>query len=79
MLKIQKHGHTFQETDKCCHNCKYILWMIGVGFGLRCGYHMEKGKLPLTIPSIGHVCDNFDGKGTMEWSCKCEKCKRKNL
>ena len=73
---IQKHGHAFQETDRCCFNCKHIIWLIGVGFGLRCGHDAEKGTLPPSIPSISHVCDNFKGKGTTEWSCKCNKCVR---
>ena len=73
---IQKHGHAFQETDRCCYNCKYILWMIGVGFGLRCGYNSEEGILPPSIPSISYVCENFKGKGTTQWSCKCKKCRR---
>tara|TARA_B100000809_G_scaffold163583_1_gene160910 strand:- start:2655 stop:2816 length:162 start_codon:yes stop_codon:yes gene_type:complete len=53
--------------------------LIGIGFGLRCGHDIKDGKLPPTIPGISHVCDNFKGKGTTEWSCKCEKCKGKNL
>ena len=74
---IQKHGHAFRETDRCCHNCKHLLWMIGVGFGLRCGFQTTE-SLPPTVPSIGYVCENFSGVGTTEWSCKCKKCKRKD-
>jgi len=71
---IQKHGHAFKETDRCCYNCKHILWLIGVGQGLRCGYKMQDGVKPPTIPGISYVCENFKGKGTTEWSCKCKKC-----
>ena len=77
---IQKHGHAFRETDRCCHNCKHLLWMIGVGFGLRCGFQ-AKEELPPTVPSIGHVCENFSGRlePSTEWSCKCEKCNERNI
>ena len=78
---IQKHGHAFQQTDKCCYNCKHILWLIGVGQGLRCGHNIQDGVKPPTIPSISHVCENFKGKGSAEtwteWSCKCDKCSGK--
>jgi hypothetical protein len=68
MANIQKHGHWFRTTDKCCFNCNHLLWMIGVGQGLRCG--VDKS----VIPGIYHVCDNFSGLGGTEWSCKCNKC-----
>ena len=75
---IQKHGHAFQETDKCCYNCKHILWLIGVGQGLRCGHNIQEGVKPPTIPGISHVCENFKGKQVeTEWSCKCSKCSGK--
>ncbi len=83
--RIQKHGHDFQVTDRCCYNCKHLLWMIGVGQGLRCGIEFKKKNIkPPTVPSIGHVCDQFGGYrrkgvavGSTEWSCTCKKCTRK--
>ena len=69
MANIQKHGHWFRTTDKCCYNCNHLSWMIGIGQGLRCG--VDKS----VIPGIYHVCDNFSGLGGTEWSCKCDKCK----
>ena len=68
---LQKHGHSFRTTDKCCYNCDNLMWLIGVGQGLRCGIDKK------TIPGIYYVCDNFKGTGNTEWSCKCKRCKGK--
>ena len=73
MTNIQKHGHWFKTTDRCCFNCKHLMWMIGVGQGLRCGYTEDR----MMIPSISYVCDDFKGIGSTEWSCKCSRCKGK--
>ena len=84
--RIRKHGHDFQVTDRCCFNCKHLLWMIGVGQGLRCGIDFNKRVVesPPSVPSIGHVCDRFNGYrrkgvavGSTKWSCTCKKCMRK--
>lgn len=83
--RINKHGHNFQITDKCCFNCKHLLWMIGIGMGLRCGVDYQRtGQRPPAVPSIGHSCERFDGYrrdgvavGSTEWSCTCKKCTRK--
>ena len=72
-INIQKHGHWFKTTDRCCFNCKHLMWMIGVGQGLRCGYTEDR----MMIPSISYVCDDFKGLGSTEWSCKCRRCKGK--
>jgi hypothetical protein len=45
-----------KPTDKVCYNCKYLLWMVGIGAGLRCGYNM---KNTLKIPSSKHTCHKF--------------------
>ncbi len=47
------------EQTKICKNCKYLLWMIGIGQGLRCGYDM---KATFQIPSSQHTCKNFKNK-----------------
>ncbi len=76
MINIQKHGHSFKSTDRCCFNCDHLLWMIGIGQGLRCGNDIDRSL----IPGIYHVCDDFSGKNSYigtEWSCKCKKCKGK--
>lgn len=44
------------EQTKICKNCKYLLWMIGIGQGLRCGYDM---KATFQVPSSQHTCENF--------------------
>jgi hypothetical protein len=61
--------------------------MIGVGQGLRCGIdYLRTGEKPPTVPSIGHVCDQFGGYrrkgvavGSTEWSCTCKKCEGKEM
>ena len=85
---IQKHGHSFKDTDRCCFNCKHLIWMIGIGQGLKCGVDFVKNhpiiKSPPSVPSIAHLCERFSGyrrggvdTGSTEWSCKCPKCERK--
>ena len=51
--------------EKVCYNCKYMLWMVGIGQGVRCGYLFYKNganqKLPL-IPNLRHTCEKFEFK-----------------
>jgi hypothetical protein len=51
-----------KEKEKICANCKYIAWLIGVGFGLRCSHASKrvKGEMPPLIPSKLHSCDLFE-------------------
>jgi len=68
MAKIQKHGHTIDTDWPICFNCKHLVWLIGIGFGLRCSnkhrrdengekYWTDQEKMPPTIPGILHTCD----------------------
>lgn len=49
-------------NEKICYNCKHILWQIGVGQGLRCGFGLNKSakSLPPIIPSRFHTCEHFE-------------------
>jgi len=48
-----------KPEDKVCANCIYILRMIAIGQGIRCGY--EKGNYKL-LPSFKHTCEYFKNK-----------------
>jgi hypothetical protein len=50
------------KEDKVCANCKYMLWMVGIGQGVRCGYKLKNGKLPPIISHLRHTCDKFEFK-----------------
>jgi hypothetical protein len=42
--------------QKVCFNCKHMLWMVGVGQGVKCG--LTKSDIPGRLYS----CDKFDMK-----------------
>jgi hypothetical protein len=42
--------------EKVCFNCKHMLWMVGVGQGVKCGIDKKD------IPSRWHTCDKFENK-----------------
>ena len=54
-----------KPDEMVCYNCKYMLWMVGIGQGVRCGYLFYKNganqKLPL-IPNLRHTCEKFEFK-----------------
>ena len=47
--------------EKVCFNCKHMLWMVGVGMGVRCSIIRENG-LPKMLPSRRYTCELFDKK-----------------
>ena len=48
------------REEKVCNNCRYMLWLVGVGQGVKCGNDNNKvsGKL-YNIPSRQHTCEHF--------------------
>ena len=42
--------------EKVCFNCKHLLWMVGLGLGLKCGLTKHN------IEHRRHTCDNFEFK-----------------
>jgi len=42
--------------EKVCFNCKYMLWMVGVGQGVKCKLDFKN------IPSRYHSCDKFENR-----------------
>jgi hypothetical protein len=45
-----------KPEEKVCFNCKYMLWMVGVGQGVKC--ELDKKD----IPSRFYSCDRFEYK-----------------
>ena len=58
--------------EKICKNCKHMLWLVGVGQGVKCSNDKNKvdGKL-YNIPSRQHTCDYFT-KGKNNGKSLCE-------
>lgn len=57
--KIKGRG----EGDKICINCQFILWMVGVGQGIRCSKHRNENDFPRLIEcGRGGYCDLFQRK-----------------
>jgi hypothetical protein len=50
-----------KSEDKICKNCKYIVWMIGIGQGVKCNNTMSEYNNKL-IPKISHTCNFFEKK-----------------
>jgi hypothetical protein len=42
--------------EKVCFNCKHMLWMVGIGQGVKCDLDKKD------IPSKFHTCENFQKK-----------------
>jgi hypothetical protein len=42
--------------EKVCFSCKYMLWLVGVGQGVKC--EIDKKDMP----SRFYTCDKFDFK-----------------
>lgn len=42
--------------EKVCFNCKYMLWMVGLGQGVKCD--IDKSN----IPNRFHTCPKFEFK-----------------
>ena len=45
-----------QPDEKVCFNCKNMLWLVGVGIGVKC--ELDKKD----IPNRFHSCDKFEFK-----------------
>ena len=59
--------------ERCCANCRYLLWAIGVGQGLRCLHAANRTNPDLThkgfapiLPSRWYVCGDFERKATAQ-------------
>ena len=45
-----------KPDKKVCFNCKYMLWLVGIGQGVKCGLNRND------IPNRFHSCDKFEFK-----------------
>ena len=39
--------------EKVCFNCEHLLWLVGIGQGLKCDLNKK------SIPSRYYTCDKF--------------------
>jgi len=53
-----------KPEDKICFNCKYMLWAVALGYGVRCTHPDTYllGDRPPMIPNRFHTCDLFEYK-----------------
>jgi len=42
-----------QPDEKVCLNCEHLLWLVGIGQGLKCDLNKK------SIPSRYYTCDKF--------------------
>jgi hypothetical protein len=45
-----------KPEDKVCFNCSHMLWLVGLGQGVKCGLTMKQ------IPNRWYTCDKFKKK-----------------
>lgn len=55
MSKINKIENP-QPEEKVCFNCKHLLWMVGIGQGIKCGLDRK------SLPSRYYTCEKFEMK-----------------
>ena len=51
-----------RKAVRICANCKHLLWLVGIGQGLRCGSTKSITKWPMKIPTLKHTCNHFEEK-----------------
>jgi hypothetical protein len=49
---------TPKPDEKICYNCKNLLWLVGLGQGIKCDLDKK------SLPSRWHTCDKFVNKHT---------------
>jgi hypothetical protein len=54
--------------EKVCMNCEHMIWMVGIGFGVRCGLpeKREYGGMDPLVPSRRYTCEKFEYKKELE-------------
>lgn len=45
-----------QPDEKVCFNCKHMLWMVGIGQGIKCDLNKK------SLPSRNYTCEKFEKK-----------------
>ena len=66
--KLKNITEGYKQEEKICVNCKHLIWMVGIGQGLKCGHPSKatKSGLPKSIPSKFHSCKSFQSKEKIE-------------
>jgi hypothetical protein len=58
-----------KPDERVCFNCEHMLWMVGIGLGVRCKHpanNLGGGRL-FMIPSRRYSCEHFEARdGTPE-------------
>ncbi len=63
--KINNNNNTHEKSaqiqpdEKVCYNCKHMVWLVGLGQGIRCSKILING-LAQIVPSRRHSCDLFE-------------------
>jgi hypothetical protein len=63
---MKETHRNIDPSERVCYNCKYKLWLVGLGLGVRCGHeHLtapsgSKAGKPTIIPHLRHTCEKFE-------------------
>ena len=56
LAKVELPKDNPSKDEKVCFNCTNMLWMVGIGQGVKCSLTMEN------IPNRYHTCEKFEFK-----------------
>lgn len=56
LAKAELPKNNPSKDEKVCFNCTNMLWMVGIGQGVKCRLTMEN------IPNRYHTCEKFEFK-----------------
>jgi hypothetical protein len=61
-------------SERVCYNCRYMLWMVGIGLGVQCAHIANKplDKPYFPIPSRWYSCEYFKFKSDSHLGDKIE-------
>lgn len=56
MNLVDMKNRPTSPDEKICFNCEHMLWMVGIGAGVKCKIDHQN------IPSRLYTCDKFEKK-----------------
>lgn len=56
LAKVEVPMENPQTDEKVCFNCTHMLWMVGIGQGVKCSLTMDN------IPNRYYTCEKFEFK-----------------
>lgn len=58
-MENREGSNIIYNDEKVCYNCKYKIWAVGIGLGVRCANQLING-IPKPIPGLKKSCEAFE-------------------